>query len=87
MNNPLQHPKAHYTLWIMTLTLTASVVTVFAQGQHDTELNEFRIISLTKEHTKDILQVKKQSEEERKERKALTEAINKLALEVAKITK
>ncbi|MEE8208151.1 MAG: hypothetical protein V3T88_04240 [Nitrosomonadaceae bacterium] len=87
MSNPLQRPIALASLWIMTLTFAASVVTVFAKTQSATELNKYRISTLVKEHNKDILQVKKQSEEERKERKALTEAINKLALEVAKITK
>ncbi len=87
MSNPLQHPKAHYTLWIMTLTLTASVVTVFAQSQSATELNQYKISTLSKEHNKDILQVKKEADQGSKDIKALTEAINKLAIEVAKITK
>lgn len=84
-NSPLQRPAALLSLWVTTLTMTASVVTVFVQAGSAADLNKYKIMQLTSSHNKDITQLSKERDEGREEIKKLTEAINKLTIQVARI--
>lgn len=85
VNSLLQRPGALLSLWVTTLTMTASVVTVFVQAGSASDFNKYKIMELSKEHVRDVVRLDKDNDEGHEELKKLTEAINKLTIQVARI--